>query len=402
MKSRLSRICFMFICLGLLISFRTPTYAWENRLARTPPMFWCSWEYTTHITEALIIQVVDGMASNGMQAAGYTYINIDDGWQTDQLNADGSMQADPVKFPHGMKWLADYVHSKGFKFGIYSSPGVTTCAGGPWPAPYVPEKAYKGAYGHEQANANQFAAWGVDYLKYDQCSFTGDAKKAYTLMRDCIIRAGRPMVYEICNYGMDSVWTWGESIGNLWRTAGDNKGIAGYDKLITLSQYAGPGHWNHPDSNDGGKVAFSIHCILAAPLAIAYGWGAEAIATATNKDAIAIDQDSLGIAGVRVNKVDVGILDVIAKPLIKGCVAVLLYNRGTTAQTITANWSDIGLTPGTSMKVLDIWEKLDKGTMSGSYTANVPAKDVVMIKLTPVSAPADQTITVTVINGRGE
>ncbi|MDD5688216.1 MAG: discoidin domain-containing protein [Elusimicrobia bacterium] len=390
MKNKLSSQCFMFICIciGLLLSFRTSTYALDNGLARTPPMVWCSWEYVTNINEAKILEVANGMVANGMQAAGYKYIDIDDGWQTGSLNPDGSIQVDLVKFPHGMKYVADKVHELGFKFGIYSSPGPTTCAA--WDGKVL----YQGSYGHEQQDADEFASWGVDFLKYDACSFTGGASEsiaAYTLMRDCILRTGRSMIYEICNYGNNSVWTWGEPIGNLWRTAGDGGGIAAYDNLITLSPYAGPGHWNHPDSLDGGKMAFSLQCILAAPLAVGYSWSAEAKAIATNTEVIAVHQDRLGIAGKRVNTVNVGTLDVIAKPLINGCTAVVLYNRGTSASNITVNWSDLGLPSGTGMKVRDLWTHSELGTISGSYTANVPAKDVVMIKLSPLTWTLDTT-----------
>ncbi|MDD5688217.1 MAG: discoidin domain-containing protein [Elusimicrobia bacterium] len=405
MKNKLSSPCFLFvcICIGLFISLRTPAYAWDNGLVRTPKMgcnAWCV--FTTNISGDNLKLMADGMVSSGLRDAGYIWLEgLCDGWQsTDTLNPDGSQKEDTNKFPavivngvsvNGIKYIVDYTHSKGLKMEISSSPGPQNCS------------LKLGSYGHEQQDADEFAAWGIDGVYYDECTFHPGSKEeeiaGYALMRDCILRTGRSMIYEISNYGANSVWEWGDPVGNSWRTAGDGAGYDGsnYDKIVdTLYKYAGPGHWNAPEDNapvGDERVSFSLNCMLAVSLDIIIDFRNMTQATLDritmykNKEAIAINQDRLGIAGRRVKIV--GNVDIIARPLINGCTAVLIYNRGTSAQNITVNWSDIGLPSGTGMKVFDIWANSDKGTFSGSYTTIVESTNVVMLKLSPPSWTLD-------------
>src|SRR5947207_8859855 len=222
----------------------------DNGLARTPPMGWNSWnKFASRVDDATVRSIADAMASNGMKGAGYLYINIDDTWEGGR-DAKGNIQTNE-KFPD-MKALADYVHGKGLKLGIYSSPGPQTCA------------KYEGSYRHEEQDAAQYARWGIDYLKYDWCSASrvykpAEMQAAYTKMHDALARTGRPIVYSLCQYGLEAVWRWGASVGgNLWRTTGDisdrydRMSVIGFDQN-GLEKYSGPGHWNDPDMLEVGN-----------------------------------------------------------------------------------------------------------------------------------------------------
>jgi alpha-galactosidase len=335
------------------------------------------------------------MVSSGMKDAGYLYVNIDDTWQGER-DAQGNIQANS-KFPD-MKVLADYVHSKGLKIGIYSSPGSKTCA------------KYEGSYGHEAQDAKTYAAWGIDYLKYDLCSFRqnmmaeapNDPQKANQMMKDAykkmqqaLLATGRPIVYSFCQYGWDAVWEWGPSLGaNLWRTTGDIN--ATYDRMTLigfsqagLSKYAGPGHWNDPDmlevgngklKPDENRTHMSLWVLLAAPLLAGNDLAQmppETLAILTNREVIAIDQDPLGKQGDRVS--EVGPLEIWAKPLKGGDEAVGLFNRNESTLPITLKLSDVGFAGGA--KARDIWQAKDLGKIQGSYTANVPGHGVVLLRL---------------------
>jgi alpha-galactosidase len=269
-------------------------------LAKTPPMGWNSWnKYHCDVSEVLIMQMADAMVSSGMKDAGYEYVVIDDCWQVSR-DEDGNIVVDPERFPHGMKYLADYVHSKGLKFGIYSSAGTVTCQRRP------------GGRGHEYQDALMYARWGVDYLKYDWCgSSTQNAPASYTTMRDALYTAGRPIVFSICEWGSNDPWEWGSEIGHLWRTTGDisdnwNSMISIFERQEALARYAGPGGWNDPDMlevGNGGmtteeyKTHFSLWCMLASPLMAGNdlaNMDPETKAILTNTEVIALNQDTLG------------------------------------------------------------------------------------------------------------
>jgi alpha-galactosidase len=366
-------------------------------LAATPPMGWNSWNlFAGRVNDKDVRAAADAMISSGMKDAGYNYVNIDDTWQG-KRDAQGNIQSND-KFPD-MKALADYVHSKGLKIGIYSSPGPPTCA------------KFEGSYGHEAQDAKTYAAWGIDYLKYDLCGFrkvmTDQApndpakqmqmmKDAYEKMHQALQATGRPIVYSFCQYGWDAVWEWGPSAGaNLWRTTGDIK--ANWDRMTLigfsqagLSKYAGPGHWNDPDmlevgngtlTLDENRVHMSLWALLAAPLLAGNDLSqmpAETASILTNREVIAIDQDPLGKQGDRVS--EVGPVEIWAKPLSGGDKAVALFNRNDTALPITVKLSDVGFAKGA--KARDIWQAKDLGKIEGSYTANVPRHGVVLLRLT--------------------
>ncbi len=326
--------------LWLLFLLSLPVHAAGPPVAATPPMGWNSWNhFHCKVTAADVRAAADAMATNGMKDAGYVYVNIDDCWQGVR-DSSGMIQANE-RFGD-MKALADYVHAKGLKIGIYSSPGPKTCAG------------FEGSYGHEEQDAQQYAAWGFDYLKYDWCSaatvYTPDQMPdVYRKMHDALARTGRPIVYSLCQYGLGMVWRWGASVGaNLWRTTGDIKDT--YDRMSLigfqqngLEKFAGPGHWNDPDmleiGNGGMKpdeyiTHMTLWCILAAPLLAGNDLSQmtpETLAILTNKEVIAVDQDPRGIEGRRI--AEEGPLEVWAKPLAHGSVAVALFNRGESEQS---------------------------------------------------------------------
>ncbi len=380
-----------FFCL-----FSAPSQAQSVRLAATPPMGWNSWNhFAGKVNDADVRAAADAMVTSGMRDAGYIYVNIDDTWEG-QRDSHGNIQTNS-KFPD-MKALADYVHSKGLKLGIYSSPGPKTCAG------------YEASYGHEQQDANSYAKWGIDYLKYDLCSYRGIMKKeagadpqkqwammqqAYEKMHRALLNTHRPIVYSLCQYGFDAVWNWGPKVGgNLWRTTGDISDS--YDRMSVigfaqagLSRYAAPGHWNDPDMLEVGngkmtadeyRTHMSLWAILAAPLLAGNDLSKMDDATKSilmNKDVIAVDQDSLGIQGDRVSAT--GPYEIWMKPLRGGAKAVALFNRSEAVYPITLKLKDVGLTG--SVHARDLWSHRDIGTLQSSYTATVPRHGVVMLRL---------------------
>ncbi len=359
-------------------------------------MGWNSWNhFGCNVSEKLIRDTADALVSSGMRDAGYQYLVIDDCWHG-QRDAHGDIQADAQRFPSGIKALADYVHSKGLKFGIYSDAGVKTCAGRP------------GSRGYEFQDAAQYARWGVDYLKYDWCNTsTQNGPASYAIMREALNHTGRPIVFSLCEWGTADPWTWGAKIGgNLWRTTGDITdqwaGKKGYshgvmdivDSNEGLYSYAGPGHWNDPDMlevGNGGMTAdeqrahFSLWAMMAAPLIAGNDVAHMNEATRSvlmNRDVIAVDQDRLGHAGRRVRKE--GDLEVWSRDLADGSRAVLLLNRGPAAAPISFKWSEVGFPDSFSLRVRDLWEARELGASSGSYTANsVPSHGVKMLLLRP-------------------
>ncbi len=369
----------------------------QTTLAATPPMGWNSWNlFAGKVTDKDVRATADAMVSTGMKDAGYLYVNIDDTWEAGR-DAQGNIQTNS-KFPD-MKALADYVHSKGLKIGIYSSPGPKTCAG------------YEASYQHEAQDAKTYAAWGIDYLKYDLCSFRqimmqqapNDPQKANQMMKDAyekmhqaLLATGRPIVYSFCQYGFDAVWEWGPSLGaNLWRTTGDIDPT--YDRMTLigfsqagLSKYAGPGHWNDPDmlevgngklTLDENRTHMSLWAMLAAPLLAGNDLSKmkpETLAILTNRDVIAIDQDPLGKQGDRVS--EVGPIEVWAKPLQGGDKAVGIFNRSDSTLPVTVKLSDLGISG--SVNARDIWQAKDLGKIKNSYTVSVPRHAVVLLRLT--------------------
>jgi alpha-galactosidase len=367
--------------------------ALENGLALTPPMGWNSWNrFACNVTEDLVKSAADALVSSGMRDAGYEYIVIDDCWQVSR-DAAGNIVADAKTFPSGIKALADYVHSKGLKFGIYSDAGTLTCAKRP------------GSRGHEFQDALQYAAWGVDYLKYDWCNTgTENAQAAYSTMRDALKAAGRPIVFSLCEWGSNKPWLWARDVGNLWRTTGDisdcwecKKGHLSFaqilDLQVGLETYAGPGHWNDPDMlevGNGGMTTteyrshFSLWCILAAPLMAGNdlkNMSPDIKDILTNREVIAVDQDPLGMQGHRVRKD--GDSEVWAKQLKDGSRAVVLFNRGESDADISLTWEDLGYPAHLSAAVSDLWAKKDLGKSTGSFTAKVPSHGVAMFRVAP-------------------
>jgi alpha-galactosidase len=384
----------LLCCFAVLLAQPVRVEALDNGLALTPPMGWNSWnKFGCNVSETLIKSVADAMATNGMRDAGYQYVVIDDCWQVSRA-ADGTIVADPKRFPSGIQALADYVHSKGLKFGIYSCAGTNTCAGRP------------GSLGHELQDARQYAVWGVDYLKYDWCNHADEsAVSAYSRMRDALQATGRPVIFSICEWGNGKPWLWAKDVGNLWRTTGDifdcwdctNKWSFGWTKILDqqagLESHAGPGHWNDPDMLEVGngrmstaeyKAHFSLWCILAAPLIAGNdvrSMPPEIKEILANKEVIAVDQDQLGMQGRRVQKA--GDLEVWAKQLKDGSRAVVLFNRGTSAATISVALEDLGYTGAISASVRDLWKRKDIGRFTGKFSAKVPSHEVVMVKVMP-------------------
>jgi alpha-galactosidase len=364
-------------------------------LASTPPMGWNSWnKFGCNVNEEMIRKMADAMVSSGMKDAGYQYVVIDDCWQVER-DASGNIVADVKHFPAGIKALADYVHSRGLRFGIYSDAGSMTCAKRP------------GSLGHEYQDALQYAAWGVDYLKYDWCNTTTqDAQAAYALIRNALNATGRPIVLSICEWGTAKPWLWGAKVGgNLWRTTGDISDVwQGKDKHRLgvvdildmqdgLQSYAGPGHWNDPDMlevGNGGMTAdeyrahFSLWSILAAPLLAGNDlrdMKSEIHDILTNKEVIAVNQDPMGRQGRRVKKD--GDLEVWAKQMQDGSRSVVLLNRDSSEKEIAVSWEDIGYPAHLSASVRDLWRAKDLGQFKGRFSASVNSHSVVMIRIAP-------------------
>ncbi|MDQ2710638.1 MAG: glycoside hydrolase family 27 protein [Acidobacteriota bacterium] len=372
-----------------------PVCALDNGLAKTPPMGWNSWnKFACDVNEKLIRDVADSMVSSGLKDAGYQYVVIDDCWQVGR-DKDGNIIPDPQRFAGGMKALADYVHAKGLKFGIYSDAGTGTCQNRP------------GGRGYEFQDARQYAAWGVDYLKYDWCNHsTQNSEASYSIMRDALAKSGRPIVFSLCEWGSTKPWLWAKDVGNLWRATGDiiNKwsgtekwggfGVVQIlDQVDGLETYAGPGHWNDPDMLEVGngvltdteaRAHFSMWCILAAPLIAGNdirSISAETKAILTNKDLIAVDQDALGIQGHRVKKD--GDLEVWSKQLSDGGRAVALLNRSEAEKQITVTWQEIGYPESLKVSVRDLWSGNTSESTNGKYSASVPRHGAVVVRIKP-------------------
>jgi alpha-galactosidase len=369
----------------------------QTQLAATPPMGWNSWNhFAEHVTDADVRSAADMLVSTGMRDAGYIYVNVDDTWQG-KRDAQGVLHPNE-RFPD-MKALGDYIHSKGLKFGIYSSPGPKTCGG------------YEGSLDHEAQDAKMYADWGVDFLKYDLCSFQDIMKKAkadhpddpsvaknlmiaaYRKMGDALKATGRPIVYSLCQYGVDQPWKWGPGVGaQMWRTTDDIDDS--YGRMITigfsqagLSKYAGPGHWNDPDmleigngkmTEDEYKTHMSLWVLLAAPLLAGNDLSKMSETDKSilmNREAIAIDQDPLGKQGDRLYQS--GDFDVWTKPLSGGRIAVGLFNRSWDNRDVSVDLADIGFRNGASLR--DVWKQKNLGHHAGVFTGAIPKHGVTLL-----------------------
>ncbi len=377
-------------------------------LAMTPPMGWNSWNtFETNIDEKLVKETADIMVASGMKDAGYTYIVLDDGWMTRERDANGNLVPDPEKFPNGMKALIDYVHSKGLKFGLYNCAGTKTCAG------------YPGTRGYEYQDARFYASLGIDFLKYDWCNTEGiTAKEAYTTMSNALKKAGKPIVFSLCEWGDNDPWEWAEPVGNLWRISGDiypcfdceykhpeNWSSWGFMKIVEMRKgirkYSGLDHWNDFDMLEVGngmttaedRSHFTMWSLMASPLIAGNDFRSmseETLSILTNKDMIAINQDKLGIQGFKYSAED-GI-EVWVKPLSDGDWAVTFLNRSDAEKKINFDWSkhiikddlnnlttDFG---NTNYTIQDIWNNKKAGNTKKAFKSKVASHDVVALRLT--------------------
>lgn len=380
-----------------------------DQIGKTPPLGWNSWNtFACNVDEQLIRDMADAMVASGMKDAGYEYINIDDCWHGER-DSTGRIQANKERFPSGMKALADYVHAKGLKIGIYSDAGNKTCAG------------YPGSRGHEYQDALTYAEWGIDYLKYDWCDTENiNAIGAYTTMRDALQSAGRPVYFSICEWGDNKPWEWAQKVGHSWRTTGDiypcwncelNHGswsswgvLPILDKQEKLRKFAGPGYWNDMDMMEVGngmteaqdRSHFSLWAIMSSPLIAGNDLRNMSDTTRrilTNKKVIAINQDALGVQAMKY--IHAGDLMVFAKPLENGEWAFLFLNRGNTSLKYTHDWlyyyelkDDIFNHHidfrKTKFTWLDLWNG-NKGNTNAPLQLNIPAHDVVMLLLQPMA-----------------
>jgi alpha-galactosidase len=397
------------VLVGTLL-FSLSAYAQKfEGLAVAPPMGWNSWNgFGCDVDEKLIRETADAMVSNGMKDAGYVYVNIDDCWQGER-DENGFIRPDPGRFPSGMKALADYVHSRGLKIGIYSDAGAKTCGG------------RHGSRGHEYQDALTYARWGIDYLKYDWCNTEGlNARAAFLTMRDALFAAGRPVVFSICEWGDNTPWTWGKEIGHSWRTTGDihacwdceighgnwsSWGVLRIlDKQHGLRIHAGPGHWNDPDMLEVGngmslaedRAHFSMWCMLAAPLLAGNdlrNMSEQTLRILTNREVIAVDQDALGIQGWRYFGGEG--LEIWFKPLTGGDWAMCVLNRGGASREVRFDWRNEPVKDDfssrsagfdtTQYRVRDLWAKRDLGSTRETLWADIPAHDVLMLRLVKLS-----------------
>lgn len=384
-KMLISSVLVLFAISAAAQAVRGPSTApSKTTLAMTPPMGWNSWNrFGPHISDKLIRAQADAMVASGMKAAGYEYINIDEGWEG-QRDASGVLHPNR-NFPD-MKALADYVHSKGLKIGIYSSPGPKSCGN------------FEGSYKHERQDAKMFAAWGMDYLKYDWCTAgTVYQQDQYPLairkMSAALAATGRPIVYSI--HGRGAVWLYAAQEGaNLWRTTGDIQD--NYARMLAvgfgqegLERFARPGHWNDPDMleiGNGGmsakeyRMQMSLWSLLAAPLIAGNDltqMRPETLSALTNPEVIAIDQDALGRQGHIA--MEQGPIVVMVKPLKDGSRAVGLFNREQGNVHIAVDFSKIGLHENASVR--DLWQRKNLGTFHRNFSAEVPEHGVVLVRI---------------------
>ena len=382
----------------LLIAGSLHAQKFEN-LALTPPMGWNSWnKFGCDINEKTIKEVADAMVSSGLRDAGYVYLVIDDCWQV-KRDSNGNIIADPDRFPSGMKSMGDYIHSKGLKFGIYSDAGTATCQGRP------------GSRGYEFQDARTYASWGADYLKYDWCSHGKQNPEAsYTLMRDAVYKAGRPVVFSICEWGVSKPWEWARNIGHLWRSTediincfdcknywGGNGVVQIIDLFTDIGDFSGPGHWNDADMLEVGngvltpseeRLHISMWSMFSSPLMAGNdlrNMSKETTEILTNREVLAVDQDKLGILATRWMKY--GALEIWFKPLDGGAYAFCFINRG--SEPLDFN-QDMKTTIKKyvidgNYSIRDLWKHEDAGSSKENVKGTLAPHDVLMIKLTRTS-----------------
>jgi alpha-galactosidase len=364
-------------------------------LASRPPMGWNTWNhFACNIDEALIRESADALVESGMRDAGYRYVNIDDCWQAYERDANGILQAHPQRFAGGIKALADYVHARGLKLGVYATPGTHTCANlaGTYPGQL-------GSLGHEEQDARTFAAWGVDYLKYDWCGANHDGLTeipAFTKMSAALRATGRPIVYSLSEYGQEKPWLWGPDAGaNLWRTTPDIVDLWGrvpaiLKKQAPITAYSLPGGWNDPDmlevgnggmTDDEYRTHFGMWALLNAPLLA--GNDVRAMSAATrdillNHEVIAVDQDWSGTAGFKLR--DDGSAQVWEKPMSDGSVVAALLNLGEQSADIAVTAAELGLPAAALYATRDLWAHAD-GEVGPTIAATVPRHAVVMYRM---------------------
>lgn len=391
----------------LLILLLSNMYSQKfDNLALTPPLGWNSWNtFGTEVNEKLIEGVADKFIELGLKEVGYEYIVLDDGWMAMERDKDGKLYGDPKKFPKGMKALGDYIHSKGLKFGIYNCAGSKTCGG------------YPGSRGSEYIDAQTYASWGVDYLKYDWCNTEKlNAEGAYMTMRDALKKAGRPVVFSICEWGDNKPWSWGENIGHLWRVTGDiincwdcevghgSWSSWGVWKIINMRKkirkVAGPGHWNDLDMMEVGngmtdaedRSHFAMWSMLASPLIMGNDLRTttkETVKTLTSKEVISVNQDKLGIQGLRFsNEFNI---EIWLKPLENDEWAITFINMNDKPLNLDFNWLKHEMGDDINKKnidfkkyifnIRDLFNHKSLGDTSKSLKATINSHDVLMVKL---------------------
>lgn len=398
MNNFLKTNVFLTLLIFASITIRSQSF---DELAKTPPMGWNSWnKFRCDISEKLIMETADAMVESGMKDAGYEYVVIDDCWQVDR-DENGELVPDTERFPSGIKALLDYVHSLGLKFGIYSCAGDMTCQERP------------GSRGHEYQDAKTFAKWGVDYLKYDWCHHGElNAQASYRTMSNALKESGRPIVFSICEWGTNQPWKWPKDIGHLHRMNWDIRDC--YDcniapvffgtlQIIDINEplwsYAGPGHWNDPDMLEIGngaqtideyKTQFSLWSMMASPLIAGCdlrSMSDESIEILTNKEVIAVNQDTLGYQGYR--HIDFGDLEIWVKFLSYDDIAVCFLNRSDDDVKLDFDWRKYRISHrgsrfyfDTDWEIRDLWKKKNIGKTDKNFEETVPSHGVIMLRLT--------------------
>lgn len=363
----------------------------HNGVGQTPQMGWNSWNFfACAINETVIRETADALISTGLADLGYVYVNIDDCWSSTTRNLEGDLEPDPKTFPSGIKALADYVHEKYLKLGIYSDAGIYTCQVRP------------GSIFNENRDANLFASWGIDYLKYDNCyNLDIPPKKRYPPMREALNATEHTIFYSLCEWGVDDPALWADNIGNSWRTTDDiNDSWWSMTAIADLNDkwaaYAGPGGWNDPDMlevGNGGmtyqeyRSHFSIWALMKAPLLVGCdvrNMTKETFEILSNKEVIAVNQDTLGIQGRKVSAEGLdGCRQVWAGPLSGGRLAVVFWNRCSEATSITAKWDTVGLESTVAVSVRDLWKHETSENVTGSMEVTVDTHGCEMYVLTP-------------------
>lgn len=379
----------------VLYATGVPAHA-EQAAPPLPQMGFNNWNSThcrDEFDEAMVRDIADKFISLGLRDAGYRYVNVDDCWANWQRDKGGNLQANPKRFPSGIQALADYIHARGLKFGLYSSAGTSTCE------PLKENRGFPGGLNHEKQDAATFASWGVDYLKYDNCNNQKiDARQRYTAMAEALRESGRPIFFSICEWGENNPWLWAGKPpveASSWRTTGDISDsyrymLRNFKQNVVLDSYASPGHWNDPDMlevGNGGMTDveyhshFSLWSIMAAPLLIGTDLRTikpDALEILLNKDVIAVDQDPLGVQGKQVRDAD-GI-HVIVKPLQDGSVAVAVFNESRSARDVSVAASEIGLQANATYSSRDLWAHT-QAQGDGSITLRLPAHATAMYRI---------------------